>query len=576
GHLTGLIGEQGAVGAFVSGTGTKDVIVKGFAFAGGFVASPNVADRVDYIDWTGSFTTTLTDTMLATGTRVSQFLAAATALDETGAGTINATRNIGRRGIGDVTIVNKGSLNLKTATFKGTAFNGQAADGVSWFLDSENNFGYAGILAGTDLGVPLTQTSGTAIWQGHIQASGSVGIFSSDFILNINFDNNGKKTIDAFVFRDIKNIDTIYTMFAGPASTNYYHLTGEFDDKGVITGKVNYGTFSDLTARTTDREPNGILTGLIGSQGAVGAFISGTGDKNAIAKVDSVYYAGGFVAKPTAPLDDNVVNYDDWARSFAALPPTRVYQTGQSTHTSQFLGTVPTATELSRVGVLQVWFNGGRGRIDLAASLPEVTFAGDAADGVSWTWDADGGNGHAGVLASTNLGAPLAQTSGTANWNGHILALTTAISREFVLEIDFDNSGKKTIEAFVQRAGEDHFHITGEFDDKGVITGKVDYGRFNAGTRTQKTARDPNGILTGLIGMEGAVGAFVSGTGTKDAIARHASARYSGGFVASSTATSIGVNVKFNDWVRTVGPSDAINTTFQNQFLRGTPDNIPA
>ena len=577
GFLTGLIGEQGALGAFVSGTGTRDAIEQitplayHNTYAGGFVASPNVVNHVRYIDWTGSFTPTLTATMLNPTDRVSQFLATATALDETGAGTINA--------------VNKGSLTLANATFKGAGLGGQAADGVSWFWDSTNDFGYAGILAGTDLGAPLTQDSGTAKWNGSFQTTGDVTInddlaitysisggrvkvntnIKRDFLLEIDFDND---KIEAFIYH---------------FGTRYYHLTGNFVG-GVITGKVNYGTFTDLTARTatdgetigTPRAPNGILTGLIGAYGAVGAFISGTGDKNAIATADPVYYAGGFVATPTNALDDdtvnsdNVVNYDDWLRGFITLPPDRLDISSESRR-GQFLAWNSGRNDLDRTGSRRELSN-DRGVLTLATTFSEI--GGQAADGVSFFYDSWGSAGYAGIRSSTNLGAPLTQDSGTANWNGHIRSVGTYINREFVLEINFADSNK--IEAFVQTTGEYHFHLTGSFTASGVITGKVNYGRFTAGTRTPTDNRADNGFLTGLIGMEGAVGAFVSGTGTKDAIVRLGSGNYSGGFVAHPTATSTGVNVKFNDWVRTVGPETAPNPTLRNQFLRGTADNLTA
>ena len=385
-----------------------------------------------------------------------------------------------------------------------------------------------------------------------------------DFLLEIDFDND---KIEAFIYH---------------FGTRYYHLTGNFGASGVITGKVNYGTFTDLAARTatdgetigTPRAPNGILTGLIGAYGAVGAFISGTGDKNAIATADPVYYAGGFVATPTNALDDdtvnsdNVVNYDDWLRGFITLPPDRLDISSESRR-GQFLAWNSGRNDLDRTGSRRELSN-DRGVLTLATTFSEI--GGQAADGVSFFYDSWGSAGYAGIRSSTNLGAPLTQTSGTANWNGHIRSVGTYINREFVLEINFADSNK--IEAFVQTTGEYHFHLTGSFTASGVITGKVNYGRFTAGTRTPTDNRADNGFLTGLIGMEGAVGAFVSGTGTKDAIVRLGSGNYSGGFVAHPTATSTGVNVKFNDWVRTVGPETAPNPTLRNQFLRGTADNI--
>ena len=551
GVLTGIIGQAGAIGVFLSdATGNA-------GFTGGFIAVPNAvlgADTVaaNYNDWIRSFTTR-PSIYLDTTPRVSQFLAShsgATALDETGAGTINTD--------------DRGSLNLATATFKGTAFGEDAADGISWFWDATNTVGYAGILSGTDLGAPLSQ-SGTAKWHGHFQATGGL---NRDFLLEIDFDNN-PNGIEAFVYH---------------TNANYYHLTGSFGANGVITGKVNYGTFSDLTARTpTDsRADNGILTGLIGADGAVGAFISGTGDKNAITASDPVvHYAGGFVANPTDALDDNVVNYDDWARSFPTLPPVVLDNTATPLM-PQFLGTVDGADALDETG------NGGvtpdrRGTLTLADSFTDITFAGDVEDGISFFWNNPATSGHAGILAGTNLGAPLTQGSGDpqVRWNGWfhaiigIRASIQTIRLVFSLEIDFADSN--AIEAFVQQNGDYHYHLTGNFDDKGVITGTVDLGDFTTGTRDQKTTRvSSNGFLTGLIGEDGAVGVFLSGTGTKDAIVKTEPFIYAGGFVAHPTATSTANNVKFSTWTAAFSPLAApTNSGGGGDFVQGGDTALP-
>ena len=554
GVLTGIIGQAGAIGVFLSdATGNT-------GFTGGFIAVPNAvlgADTVaaNYNDWIRSFTTR-PSIYLDTTPRVSQFLAShsgATALDETGSGTINAD--------------DRGSLNLATATFKGTAFGEDAADGVSWFWDSANTRGYAGILSGTDLGAPLVQSGAAQVkWHGHFQATGGL---RRDFLLEIDFDNN-PNGIEAFVYH---------------TNANYYHITGSFGANGVITGKVNYGTFSDLTARTpTDsRADNGILTGLIGADGAVGAFISGTGDKNTITASDPVvHYAGGFVANPTDALDDNVVNYDDWARSFPTLPPVVLDNTATPLM-PQFLGTVDGADALDETG------NGGvtpdrRGTLTLADSFTDITFiGGDAEDGISFFWNNPATSGHAGILAGTNLGAPLTQGSGDpqVRWNGWfhaiigIRASIQTIRLVFSLEIDFADSN--AIEAFVQQNGDYHYHLTGNFDDKGVITGTVDLGDFTTGTRDQKTTRvSSNGFLTGLIGEDGAVGVFLSGTGTKDAIVKTEPFIYAGGFVAHPTATSTANNVKFSNWVAAFSPLAApTNSGGGGDFVQGTATALP-
>ncbi|MGU9962828.1 MAG: hypothetical protein ACNYPD_01845 [Candidatus Halichondribacter symbioticus] len=549
GVLTGIIGVEGAVGAFISDvTGSA-------GYAGGFIAVPNAvlgADTVavNYNDWIRSFNAR-PSIYLDTDTRVSQFLAShsgATALDSTGSGTVNA--------------VNKGSLNLATATFKGEALGGgEATDGVSWFWDSTNTRGYAGILSGTDLGAPLSQT-GTAKWHGQFQATGGL---SRDFLLEIDFTNS---MIEALVYH---------------TGASYYHITGSFGANGVITGEVNYGTFSDLIARTPmdSRADNGILTGLIGAQGAVGAFISGTGNKNTIIASDPVvHYAGGFVATPTNALDDNLVNYDDWARSFITLPPNQVDPTPiPPARISQFLGTTTGATVLDTggtSGTIQ------KGRLDLGSSYRDVNFAADAPDandGVSFFWQNNATAGYAGILAGTDLGGLLTQGSGDAKvkWNGQFQALINTVNRSFVLTINFADSN--AIEAFVQQAGDNYYHLTGNFDDKGVITGEVNYGTFNGTdteTPTPTANRAPNGFLTGLIGEDGAVGAFLSGTGTKDAIISAAPVYYAGGFVAKSGIENTGNDAKFSNWADAVSPLPAPTTSGAGgDFVRGTATYLP-
>ncbi|MCA8834195.1 MAG: hypothetical protein K8953_03830, partial [Proteobacteria bacterium] len=75
--------------------------------------------------------------------------------------------------------------------------SGDASDGVAFFLGSaeEDANAYAGILAGTSLGMPPTETTGTAEWNGEFRVIGTYFV-NKDFTLNITFSN---RNVRAFV-----------------------------------------------------------------------------------------------------------------------------------------------------------------------------------------------------------------------------------------------------------------------------------------------------------------------------------------------------------------------------------------
>ena len=126
------------------------------------------------------------------------------------------------------------TLNLATTTFDGLALGGEGDDGVVFFrgaiIGEGTNYNYAGVFEGTDLGMPLTDTTGTAVWNGSFDH-----IFNStDFTLHITFDTNGG-TLDAFV-----NAGHTGTF----ATRNFIFDNVRFDTLGLITGDVIYGTFA--------------------------------------------------------------------------------------------------------------------------------------------------------------------------------------------------------------------------------------------------------------------------------------------------------------------------------------------
>ena len=175
----------------------------------------------------------------------------------------------------------QGKLNFADATFNRVTLGGDATGGMAYFtagrLNDGGYYNYAGILSGTNLGAPLTQTQGTAKWIGSVRYT---GFYPTDFVLNISFGTgDGAGEIEAIVQPSWWSFD--------------YHILGEFDDAGVITGTARRGNYY-----TYERVPSFItakLTGLIGEEGAVGTFIS---TNNYHTKYNSDRFAGGFVARP--------------------------------------------------------------------------------------------------------------------------------------------------------------------------------------------------------------------------------------------------------------------------------------
>ena len=195
------------------------------------------------------------------------------------------------------------TLNLRDATYKGKALGGDVSSGVAFFrasgsytyeldlslVNATSIFTYAGILSGTNLGEPLSQTWGHAVWNGQIRVDHASGKYlNTDLELSINY---SEKSIYAFVHAPQRG-----------NSSQYYLLQGNYNDVGLITGTVLYDDFINHdpkvpTSNVQYTEP-GILTGLIGQKGAVGAFISDTFYSETNTDYHKHNYSGGFVVCP--------------------------------------------------------------------------------------------------------------------------------------------------------------------------------------------------------------------------------------------------------------------------------------
>ncbi|MCA8833461.1 MAG: hypothetical protein K8953_00120 [Proteobacteria bacterium] len=339
-----------------------------------------------------------------------------------------------------------------------------------------------------------------------------------DLVLKVSFNGGGNHVgeVEAFV-KDSGDL--------------YYYLKGNFDNKGVIKGTVKYGDISD---RDNNPSRRGVLTGLIGEAGASGAFVAninnGFGD-----------YSGVFVAysrsglgreaspttTPTPAIDTtpNRVTAADWVAGFDRIP-FHVPSEPRSYQRSQFLR--------STRGTLNTGETIKRSYSNVVPDVTHLTLAdtafgnnrGDVTDGIAM-FKGKFSNGfeqnYAGVLSGTDLGAPVTETTGTAEWEGRFQT-TEMDAKDFTLEIDF---GKREVEAFVHRRTSNYYYMIGTFDRNGLIKGAVDSGQFTSGNReTPLNGSLHPAEMRGLIGQEGAVGVFVTDTKYSG---------YAGGFVARPT-----------------------------------------
>ncbi|MCA8834798.1 MAG: hypothetical protein K8953_06880, partial [Proteobacteria bacterium] len=427
---------------------------------------------------------------------------------------------------------NSTAVTLATAKYDGVALGGESADGFAYYSDNTNH--YAGILLNTDLGAPLTASSAVALWRGQFSVlEGAGAVVSSSFVLGVSF-------------TDTATGGTIN----GESGTLDYAFTGTFDNRGVIDGTINRSVVVGTSPNQTLATRAGTLTGLIGFDGAVGAFHSNAG-------VADSYY-GGFVARPTrdtvtdtAPL---LVQYEDWA---AIVSPDATPNT--TTRRNQFLQGTPadapsnaglnagvgyTANNFGNQPRAQIVnFEVGETRTGRVAGI-----GGDAADGFAIFRGQIGTVNHyyASILPTTNLGAPITREAGTAQWTGKLLRFSTA-DPNFVLIVDFGKSE-------VSRSGNGGFSLKGTWDERGVITGTTLNAEYLDDARTMVDVGNPAntpGILTGLIGQDGAVGVFYSnndGIGTTP---------YIGGFIAAPSPCQVANNCPVNHaaWLGSFRPA---------------------
>ncbi|MCA8834967.1 MAG: hypothetical protein K8953_07750, partial [Proteobacteria bacterium] len=415
-------------------------------------------------------------------------------------------------------------------------------DGYHYFHtyngDDDRGYGYGGIISTTDLGAPLANSGVAAVWTGYFSHYSDITDRNAEFYVDFTAGTVGFANATG----DGVEVKTFADNFGGSSD---FQLDGQFGSPhSLATGQLG-GTVSRIITGPNDSYD---ILGLIGIEGAVAVFIDF--DKNT---------AGGFtVSNPSDPsyctIDAGAcrVNYADWVNSFAIAPatapdtPPTENQFLQGTDT-----TLPTA-DLTIAG-------GAVTTLDLdTATFDGVALGGQAADGVGFF---QSNYYFAGLLSDTDLGEPLDAGSPKAYWNGQFQTVgALPVNTDFTLEVDFNadisvDRSVGSIEAFVvQQAGVSYYHLTGTYDANGVIKGDVDFGSFRDGLPTMPLGNRISGTLRGLIGAEGAIGAFIAD-----------STGYSGGFIAVPN-TVLGadtVAANYNDWIRSFNarPSIYLDTT---------------
>ena len=410
-----------------------------------------------------------------------------------------------------------------TTLHLGELKGGDATDGVAYFIfqDSGQQYHYAGLDSQTDLGAPSFQETGTAIWKGRFNATKLDQ--ATEFELEITFGGTGDVagSIAAFV----------------PSGANHFLLTGDYDENGVISGTVDYGVFTTGTRTPMDTADTrqGFLTGLIGRQGAIGVFVSGTAiDNNGVitgGTSGTTGFAGGFVANP---FEGNV-SYSDWVSS--SSPPATPAAAPPGDNLNQFVQTI-------RNDVIKAAHVGQNFNVNLSS------LDGDPADGFSVYHVTATDDYLVGLSATTSLGAVLTRATGTGSWKGSFVAYEggVATTTPFELTIDF---AERNINTTI--TGTDYTFTNTSFGSaNGVIRGTV-----NRGTTT--------GSLAGLIGLGGAVGVFHSDNNLEFS--------YAGGFVAASPAFDGRVN--YADWLASFNPAPATTPTAgTSAFLQATGSTL--
>ncbi len=441
--------------------------------------------KTDYTAWNGTFTEgDALATAPATGDTANRFLSGLTGATDVPTTDFTALTTTVRDGH----TANASDHLALNDTEHG--FGGEADDGVMFFggqLNDNSYRYYAGIYSSTDLGAPLTDVSQNGVWQAWMRTSGK-DPKNEAFELTVDFNaTTATGTLKAF--------------FQSTGGGLYYNINGAFKINGVITGNVAIGTAPTGTfVESGDEYTSGDLTGLIGVDGVVAAFVSDTSTITTDGGLNP--FVGGFVGIPAVA-------------SYAAFRNYYTLQTG----TKQLHADLTTGEDVE----FMAGSAGGLMNTDLTFTAADGEFDSfavmEAGNGFALLFGQTAGDVNryrAGLLSGTNLGAPLSGTELNVNWTGklHVSRHVDTNDSNKPMGVDLTlavNFSAGTIGVSNQTiTGDETLTIVGQFGagdatlPVGILGGTVSY---NDGT-TEYTSLP----LIGLIGVEGAIGVFHGGS----------------------------------------------------------------
>ena len=297
---------------------------------------------------------------------------------------------------------------------------------------------------------------------------------------------------------------------------------------GVLGGKVYY---KEGAAAEVSHD----LQGLIGAEGAVGVFRT----------LASRFTFGGFIAAPTSPDpcialgNCPAVEFADWEASFG----TNAGNEDETLQESGFENESSGNDNYIKVTITGQIVSGTDGEQSLPLNvlrLNDTVNQEGYESGVSYAFNMPEFNdqGYAGLLPTTNLGAPLTDNTKNTIWTGKLggrysggegaippgdfsLQVTYGVSRFFeagsvgtITTLDGDGDPGFT------SVGSNAIKVNGDFNAAGVM-----WGSFALGDEANN-----NASFSGLIGEKGAVGVFKGSSTTASRTG------YVGGFAVAPPA----------------------------------------